>query len=614
MTAEGPASPTPVMPRAVLLLLAVAAILAFGVSRARLAKQRGFNPDELEHLHFSWLIAEGRAPYRDYFDHHGPLLHRIFAERLKRGVEDPVEAIIEARGVSLGFTLALLLVGSLALAVRAGPGAALVFVALLCSSANFIAKSLEFRPDVGAALFLSASVALAAEARWRTAGLVAGFSLLFTPKGLFSLAGVAASIIVTRARTRDGAWRPVAWFLAGLALPLMGAAIGLFRAGALEGAVRFAVIEAAKWKGPTPGPVFAEFVRTDWVIAALLVLAAPWILLRGSEASALARTAFLALCAGLGGLFLVTYPSRQYLLLIVPLAATLAADSWERGIRSFLPNDWRRAAAHITLAGAIAMAGISEHRRAFGRGNAAAIGGMEIITRNTDPREQVLDGFIGYAPLREHGTFFPFLHRDVRALRERTESPSLLESLQSGRLLPKFALMNHYLREGVDPQVWAFLEANYAPVTDDDEVRVRLFDNGLGFWRDTGPRSLTPTARHEPHVVVLTGWSGARQVEDRPGRWLVPGQGSYLMVPVRRPEAFDLSLNVIVTEPVTMDVELNGTALEAVALPAGAGVAVVRTEASMWRPGLNRMVLRVSSSRRVCFVSGLELRPSTPTR
>lgn len=30
--------------------------------------------DEFEHLHASWLIFEGKAPYRDFFEHHNPLL------------------------------------------------------------------------------------------------------------------------------------------------------------------------------------------------------------------------------------------------------------------------------------------------------------------------------------------------------------------------------------------------------------------------------------------------------------------------------------------------------------------------------------------------------------
>ncbi len=68
-----------------LALVILATIVGFGVSRSRLAKQRGFNPDEFEHLHFAWLTSQGQVAYRDYFDHHAPLLHLAFAEWLKMG-------------------------------------------------------------------------------------------------------------------------------------------------------------------------------------------------------------------------------------------------------------------------------------------------------------------------------------------------------------------------------------------------------------------------------------------------------------------------------------------------------------------------------------------------
>ena len=35
--------------------------------------------DEFEHLHASWLISKGFIPYRDFFEHHHPLLWYISA-------------------------------------------------------------------------------------------------------------------------------------------------------------------------------------------------------------------------------------------------------------------------------------------------------------------------------------------------------------------------------------------------------------------------------------------------------------------------------------------------------------------------------------------------------
>ena len=35
--------------------------------------------DETEHLHMSWLVSAGELPYRDFFEHHNPLLWYVFA-------------------------------------------------------------------------------------------------------------------------------------------------------------------------------------------------------------------------------------------------------------------------------------------------------------------------------------------------------------------------------------------------------------------------------------------------------------------------------------------------------------------------------------------------------
>lgn len=38
-----------------------------------------FLVDEMEHIHASWLVADGNVPYRDFFEHHHPLLWFIFS-------------------------------------------------------------------------------------------------------------------------------------------------------------------------------------------------------------------------------------------------------------------------------------------------------------------------------------------------------------------------------------------------------------------------------------------------------------------------------------------------------------------------------------------------------
>ena len=35
--------------------------------------------DHAEHLHSSWLVWQGKIPYRDFFEHHNPLMWYILA-------------------------------------------------------------------------------------------------------------------------------------------------------------------------------------------------------------------------------------------------------------------------------------------------------------------------------------------------------------------------------------------------------------------------------------------------------------------------------------------------------------------------------------------------------
>ena len=41
------------------------------------------NGDNVEHIHSTWLVAQGKVPYRDFFQHHNPLVWYIFAPIFK---------------------------------------------------------------------------------------------------------------------------------------------------------------------------------------------------------------------------------------------------------------------------------------------------------------------------------------------------------------------------------------------------------------------------------------------------------------------------------------------------------------------------------------------------
>lgn len=59
-------------------VLILSVILGILVSLVR-SFHTGFQPSELQHIHIAWNISQGLVPYRDFFEHHGPLVGYINA-------------------------------------------------------------------------------------------------------------------------------------------------------------------------------------------------------------------------------------------------------------------------------------------------------------------------------------------------------------------------------------------------------------------------------------------------------------------------------------------------------------------------------------------------------
>ncbi len=55
-------------------------VLTLLAAQFDLTRTRAFDPDEFQHAHSAFLIYRGQVPYRDYFEHHPPLLHQVMAK------------------------------------------------------------------------------------------------------------------------------------------------------------------------------------------------------------------------------------------------------------------------------------------------------------------------------------------------------------------------------------------------------------------------------------------------------------------------------------------------------------------------------------------------------
>jgi hypothetical protein len=229
-------------------LLGLAVVIRVGV-----VLNAPLDPDESEHLHAAWLVADGRVPYLDYWDHHAPLFFYLVAP-LTRWLPDSPSVYFVARAV-MAVTSGLALVLVYRLARRLSPAAAVAAVLLLAFLPRFVDQTTEVRPDVPALVaWLGTLLALV---RWREArapawlwiaGLTLGAALALNLKTAYGAVGVAVVVALGSRGPGAGGIRRAA---ANLARLVAGAAV-------LPGAVVAALWLDGGW--PALGALGAEVV------------------------------------------------------------------------------------------------------------------------------------------------------------------------------------------------------------------------------------------------------------------------------------------------------------------------------------------------------------------
>jgi hypothetical protein len=641
--------------------LAVVVLLLIGVPfalRLALMESRGFNPDEFEHLHFAWSIADGQVPYRDYFDHHTPLLHFLLAPLVRhfdvaRSPDATLELVYAARhtmwaagGLTLWLTF---VVGS----AYAGRGAGLTAALLLASTAVFLSKGLEVRPDVPAAMLICAAVwaaqqagrSLAARATraaaWLLAsGLAWGTAVLLTQKVLMLAPGVGLAVLwlLLDRRVQPAICprvRAVAALGIGSTLPLAVMLAYFWHHAALDAFMRCNFWLNAKWQGPKAGPFLVEIARQDPVFALLALAGVIVALLRFLRPTATTQgEAFvlLPLVSGVIGLRWLTYVSFQYFYLLMPLAAVLAATALVRLLESAAAlltrgqrpaEDSRPSQAQwplVIVLAALSVQPLMRLHKTFSRGAWTAVQGIHFIVSNCSPWETVMDGFTGWGFARPSSFYYPFLQPDVTRLLDAREAQSQLAALQSGRASPKIVLYDRYMRDALAPEMKAFVERHYVRLGP-EPIRVRPFDNGAGWWHDLGPRHLgwVRGTEREPHVFFADGWRDPGIEDGRAVRQTRTGR-SKLVVPIRGPRDLTAVIHAKAqAEGLPFDIELRVNGAVSGRSPASAAwqdytFAVPR---GSLRPGFNDFELRSalpgSDDRRAdVSVEWLDLRAPEP--
>ena len=615
------------MSRTLVLLIAALVSLPF-LLRLPLLETRGFNPDELMHLHFSWCVSKGLLPYVDYFDFHMPGLHFFMSlfyglYDVERVADDAIAFILMSRRWMWMFAAATL-VAVLALG-RAWRDARVGWVAMLLLSYSgfFFTKSLELRPGVPAAALLVAGVLLGvlgvrkaaggeggAAIRLFSSGLALGLTTLFTQKSLFVGPGFALATAWFVLDPRLGATRRARLLLSaiqtsGFLAPLLATLAYFGVRGAAWEFIEYNFILTTQYPGWGVREYLIELVRQDAAFVVLAVLgfarSAPSAFgrdaaLRGEPVMMLSTLSVL--------LTLPLHPAMtyQHFLLVLPLVSLYAGETLVGAAQWTATRVSSRRAVDAMLAVAallLAVQPMSRLHAAFGRGNWGTLQGIRYVLRNTAPYEPTLDGFTGLGLFRPQAFYHHFHHAHAFALQTTEERERTTAALLEGEVSPKLVFDTHYLRDGTTDSFTRFVDEHYVP-SGIEPIRLRPFDNGHRWWTDTEPRYLGWDPEQSPemaHVYFDDAWRVPSNEYGAPVR-RTRTRRSTLTVPIRRPRDF------VVVFRAHADADEVPFAVELVVNGHGAGVveAVPRWQdyefylpVQRLRPGFNQFELRFSA-------------------
>ncbi len=592
--------------------MAIAASLAL---RLGLLRRHAFNPDEFQHLHGAWCIANGLLPYRDYFEHHTPWLHFFLAPFL--GLFDVETNPASAEGFIFFARILMVVFSGLALAltyvlgrVWGGGAVACTGTALLATTVMFLDKTLEIRPDVPAVAFLLGSwvalllAFLGREAgvkpgrRFAESGFLLGAALLCTQKVLFTIPGSVALWAVYLLEPRDGRGqraRNLLWWTAGVLVPItaMLAVFGL--RGGLYAFVDFNLLTNLGWPARlSPVSLLVQLFHENTLLVALGLagLLGGTIRLfrpnRRRAGSALIPLQALGLAAGV---FVIPVPYAQYLVMLLPLLALLAARVLVRWASASLRL--RSASARVAsvtavcaIAVAFTLAPLQMMAFMLRPGHTKVEDYLErlrFVVARTSPHEPLFDGFSGLGAFRPHAYFYFFLHGEIRVLLQGRGLNRLFADLRDGAVAPAWVVMDDDVR-ALPPKIVAFLEENYEPAGVTPLWRLKDVWLDDGRWLDLGNG---PT-----DALAGRGWYDAERADGRDFR-RGRGRHSSIRLPVRRPGA---CREVVVRARIeyqsvapTMELSVNGTSIGAVGLSAGWQDYAFPLSRALLRTGVNAL-------------------------
>lgn len=483
--------PRVLLPRLALALAGVTLALWLAGWAVDLSLHKTYSLDEFQYAHGSWLVARGQVPYRDFFEHHFPLVHQLLALPWLAMDDDPGNLLV-LRVAMLPFLLAILLAG-LVINRRVDARTGWVTPLVLLAIEPLVVMGTEIRPDpVALALFLAA-LAVVSSRRWGpwSRGLVGGLLLTAAVWGsqkvfYYGLVFPAAWVLdLMRVRQRRGRFllgHPLAFAL-GSVCGLAGLGVYLGVTGsfwdAYEWGLRWSFVHQLHYPVyPWTYNFWAFLGFSSWLLPfAAVGVAGTLQRLRanGEDGDLDAGPDLLLLAALVTTLASFVWQAAPYLYSLLPFMALLGlfaargltgSVGWLLALRRRRPTAAGLALALLALLGAGELLHLNtELARARQSDNEAQHRELRTLAELTDPEDPVYD-LAGRAVSRPSVHYFYFTDavvRDLLAERLAREIPAAL--VETGCTV-YFHARDRRLTS-LPPSLQAFLRDHYQPFDDD---------------------------------------------------------------------------------------------------------------------------------------------------
>jgi hypothetical protein len=470
----------------------LACLISFLGFQAEVIHYSGGTLDDYEYIHDGWMISRGYLPYRDFFEHHTPLLMYAFAP-LMGYVSDDLSILDITRALTLVLGLACLaVVYAIARRYHGGLGS-LLAVMLLLTQHDFVVSVSVARPMTAVLLTWLIALALLLAALERNggrgllfaAGLAMGVSFGFKQTALLLFLGLPAAAAAYRLysawKSRAAfPWAEAAWdcavLSAGFLAPIAALAGFFWLRGGLSEFVYYNFVFNAVYNGQNPATRTVElsYVLNDpgfWVLG----LSAAALALSAAAARKLDPRRVPLLVASASGLLFVYESSFMWFFRLMPLAAVMAVEgvhTLKDAYRQGSPAAMRMLAAAVllaALANPLFNASVIHHHVSVGSvtiPRAQQEGILRAVWNITGPDETVFDfngAYVFRRPAYKYWFFYDFEGGDNMSNIHYADLPQELAKTQ-----PKAAIYksNHMGRLSVDNVRFVF--DNFQPVASTD--------------------------------------------------------------------------------------------------------------------------------------------------